>query len=190
MIDRLSRAVLFEITFGNIGFDGVVVHQYVVPRLVLGWTGTRDVLVPFIATLKLRIHVDDREKLKPGAKYYEWERKGVPIRLELGPRDLEEQSVMSKMRLAEQDERVTGPHPIADDERQLAEAAVSAIEPVDPGLPSPFQAVSEERILPIVALLVECGARDEPDAMGVRPSRRAQERGHERIARILQTHAS
>ena len=43
--------------------------------------------------------------MKPGAKYYEWERKGVPIRLELGPRDLEQQAVMTKMRLADVDER-------------------------------------------------------------------------------------
>jgi prolyl-tRNA synthetase len=32
--------------------------------------------------------VDDREGMKPGAKYYHWEARGVPIRLELGPRDL------------------------------------------------------------------------------------------------------
>ena len=37
-------------------------------------------------------------------------------------------------------------------------------------------------------LLVECGARNEPDRMGIRPSRRAEERGHERVARILLTH--
>lgn len=53
----------------------------------------------------LSVKVDDREGLKPGAKYYEWERKGVPIRLEIGPRDLESNTVMSKMRLADKDER-------------------------------------------------------------------------------------
>jgi len=36
----------------------------------------------------LRVHLDDREGVKPGAKYYEWELKGIPLRLELGPRDL------------------------------------------------------------------------------------------------------
>jgi prolyl-tRNA synthetase len=36
----------------------------------------------------LRVHLDDRDGVKPGAKYYEWELKGVPLRLELGPRDL------------------------------------------------------------------------------------------------------
>ncbi len=37
----------------------------------------------------LRVHVDDREGIKPGAKYFEWELRGVPVRLELGPRDLD-----------------------------------------------------------------------------------------------------
>ena len=40
-------------------------------------------------TGKLRVHLDDREGMKPGAKYYEWEMRGVPLRLEFGPRDLD-----------------------------------------------------------------------------------------------------
>jgi prolyl-tRNA synthetase len=36
----------------------------------------------------LRVHVDDRDGVKPGAKYYEWELKGIPLRMELGPRDI------------------------------------------------------------------------------------------------------
>ena len=38
---------------------------------------------------RLRVHIDDRDGMKPGAKYYEWELRGVPLRMELGPRDLE-----------------------------------------------------------------------------------------------------
>jgi prolyl-tRNA synthetase len=53
----------------------------------------------------LSVRVDDREGMNPGAKYYDWERKGVPLRLELGPRDLESQSVMSKLRIAEVNEK-------------------------------------------------------------------------------------
>jgi len=37
---------------------------------------------------RLRVHIDDREGIKPGAKYYEWELRGIPLRLEMGPRDL------------------------------------------------------------------------------------------------------
>ena len=35
----------------------------------------------------LRVELDDRD-MKPGAKYFEWEAKGVPLRLEIGPRDV------------------------------------------------------------------------------------------------------
>ena len=38
---------------------------------------------------RLRVHVDAREGMKPGAKYYHWEMRGVPLRLEIGPRDLD-----------------------------------------------------------------------------------------------------
>src|SRR4029079_13753441 len=48
----------------------------------------------------LAVKVDDRDGVKPGAKYYEWERKGVPIRIELGPRDLDGCTVMIKRRVA------------------------------------------------------------------------------------------
>lgn len=36
----------------------------------------------------VRTHVDDREQFRPGYKFAEWELKGVPIRIEIGPRDL------------------------------------------------------------------------------------------------------
>jgi prolyl-tRNA synthetase len=35
-----------------------------------------------------RTDIDIRDNLRPGEKYYEWEKKGVPIRIELGPKDL------------------------------------------------------------------------------------------------------
>lgn len=41
-----------------------------------------------------RVHVDTRDTMKPGAKYYEWELRGVPLRLELGPRDLDRQQAV------------------------------------------------------------------------------------------------
>jgi prolyl-tRNA synthetase len=34
------------------------------------------------------VKVDDRDQLKPGFKFNEWELKGVPVRVELGPNDL------------------------------------------------------------------------------------------------------
>jgi prolyl-tRNA synthetase len=43
---------------------------------------------------KIRVRLDDRDGMKPGAKYYEWESRGVPVRLEVGPRDVEKQHTM------------------------------------------------------------------------------------------------
>jgi prolyl-tRNA synthetase len=42
----------------------------------------------------VRVTLDDRDGMKPGAKYYEWEGKGVPVRLEVGPRDVKQQQAM------------------------------------------------------------------------------------------------
>lgn len=47
---------------------------------------------------RLRVHADLRDGLKPGAKYYEWELRGVPLRFELGPKDLEKQAVFAARR--------------------------------------------------------------------------------------------
>jgi len=44
------------------------------------------------------IRLDDRPGKRPGDKFYEWERKGVPVRLELGPRDMEKGHVSAKQR--------------------------------------------------------------------------------------------
>ena len=43
---------------------------------------------------RVRVHLDARENMKPGAKYYEWEMRGVPVRMELGPRDLTNQQAV------------------------------------------------------------------------------------------------
>jgi prolyl-tRNA synthetase len=39
----------------------------------------------------VRVHLDDRAEHRPGFKFHEWELRGVPLRLEVGPRDLDEQ---------------------------------------------------------------------------------------------------
>jgi len=49
---------------------------------------------------KIRVKLDDRD-IRPGQKYYDWEIKGVPIRIELGPRDLKSNSFMCVKRTGE-----------------------------------------------------------------------------------------
>jgi prolyl-tRNA synthetase len=42
----------------------------------------------------IRVHVDDREGLSPGYKFNDWELKGVPLRIEIGPKDIENQKIV------------------------------------------------------------------------------------------------
>jgi len=76
-----------------------------------------------VASLKesgLRVKVDDRDYIRNGAKYYEWERKGVPLRIELGPRDVKNGVCVFKYR--------TGPGGKESvDLNNASEAAVSGL---------------------------------------------------------------
>ena len=42
----------------------------------------------------IRFFVDDNEQVSPGWKFNQWEMKGVPLRLEIGPKDLEKNQVV------------------------------------------------------------------------------------------------
>ncbi len=46
----------------------------------------------------IRLHVDTRDGLSPGFKFNDWEMRGVPVRLEIGPRDVAGRSVMAGRR--------------------------------------------------------------------------------------------
>ena len=43
------------------------------------------------------VKVDDRD-MRPGAKYYHWEMRGVPVRVEIGPRDIDANTVIAVTR--------------------------------------------------------------------------------------------
>jgi prolyl-tRNA synthetase len=45
-----------------------------------------------LLTVGVRLHVDEREET-PGFKFHDWEMRGVPLRLELGPKDIEKKTV-------------------------------------------------------------------------------------------------
>jgi prolyl-tRNA synthetase len=50
---------------------------------ILGW----------LAEKGFRVHLDIREQYTPGFKFHEWELKGVPVRIEIGPKDIEKKAV-------------------------------------------------------------------------------------------------
>jgi prolyl-tRNA synthetase len=52
----------------------------------------------------LRVHIDERDNLTPGAKFYEWELKGVPFRIEVGPKDIAKQQLVLARRVVSEGE--------------------------------------------------------------------------------------
>jgi prolyl-tRNA synthetase len=52
-----------------------------------------------LAATGVRVRLDDREQHRPGYKFAEWELKGVPVRIELGPRDVAAGRVVLASRL-------------------------------------------------------------------------------------------
>lgn len=59
-----------------------------------------DKMVKQLKSDKIRVKLDNRD-IRPGQKYYDWEIKGVPLRIELGPRDIKSNSFMCARRTGE-----------------------------------------------------------------------------------------
>ncbi len=57
-----------------------------------------------LRAVDVRVHIDQRDNMSPGAKFWEWERKGVPLRVEIGPRDVEKGQVVVAKRLVPEGE--------------------------------------------------------------------------------------
>lgn len=55
----------------------------------------------------VRVHIDKREKESPGFKFNHWELRGVPVRVEIGPRDLESEVCILARRDTGEKETVT-----------------------------------------------------------------------------------
>lgn len=97
----VSTRLLGALVMTHSDDKGLVLPPKVAPNQVVvvpvGKAGTEDAervadavdkLVGELKAAGVRVHVDDRDYLRPGPKFFEWERKGVPLRLEIGPRDL------------------------------------------------------------------------------------------------------
>jgi prolyl-tRNA synthetase len=64
-----------------------------------------------------KIRLDDREGYTPGWKFNEWELKGVPVRIEIGPKDIEKSQVV----LVRRDNGEKIPVPVSDLKKKLSE---------------------------------------------------------------------
>jgi prolyl-tRNA synthetase len=56
--------------------------------------GAAETLADELKAKGLKVKIDDREKESPGFKYAHWEMRGVPVRIEIGPRDLDAGTVV------------------------------------------------------------------------------------------------
>lgn len=59
-----------------------------------------DRIVQQLKETNIRVHVDAEEQKTPGTKFYKWELKGVPLRIEIGQRDIANNQVMVADRLS------------------------------------------------------------------------------------------
>jgi prolyl-tRNA synthetase len=83
--------------------NGLVIPPRVAPTQVVIVpvfdSKTKDLVLKEARKLKeklddFRVVLDEREEMSPGFKYNEWELKGVPIRIEIGPRDIKSEQVI------------------------------------------------------------------------------------------------
>jgi len=85
----------------------------------------------------IRVQVDNREQLTPGFKFNEWEMKGIPLRIEIGPKDLEKNQVTFARRHNRQkdDQEITG----------LVERVVSELDKIHNDMFSDAKKILEDR---------------------------------------------
>ena len=57
-----------------------------------------DAIATILKAVNIRAETDKRDGYSPGFKFNEWEQKGVPLRLELGPKDVADHSVTTSRR--------------------------------------------------------------------------------------------
>ena len=89
------------------------------------------------------MHLDDRDQVTPGFKFNDWEMKGVPIRIELGPKDLEQDKVVFVRRHNQQKQE----HPI----NGLVEKILAELDNIHSDMFSDAQKILDERTISLEA---------------------------------------
>ena len=104
----VSTRLIGAVVMAHSDDEGLVLPPAVAPVQVVivpvHKAADRDVVLEAVNKLhadlkaQFRVKVDDRDNLRPGAKYFEWEQKGVPLRLEVGPKDVAKGQAFAKRR--------------------------------------------------------------------------------------------
>jgi prolyl-tRNA synthetase len=73
--------------------------------------GKAEEIRSLLESLQIRVIIDNDDQKTPGAKFYHWEVRGVPIRMELGPKDLEKSQavLVSRIELEGQEKKLFVP---------------------------------------------------------------------------------
>jgi prolyl-tRNA synthetase len=119
----------------------VAPHQVVIVPIPRGnW---KDTVLPHAEAVRdtltkagVRVKLDATEENSPGWKYAEWEMRGVPLRLEIGPKDIEKGQVFS----ARRDTRAKAAIPLAD----LAARVTALLEEIQDNLLARARAFRDE----------------------------------------------
>lgn len=127
--------------------DVATIQAVVVPVLAKGATeavskAARE-LAGELKQAGVRVHLDERD-IRPGAKYYDWELKGVPLRLELGTKDMEE-NVVTLVRRHTGEKLLIG-------RKGAAEATKAALEAIAADLLASAQATMNDSTETVVSL--------------------------------------
>ncbi|TSC95964.1 MAG: prolyl-tRNA synthetase [Parcubacteria group bacterium Athens1014_10] len=56
-----------------------------------------NIATKIIAEIGQVVHIDERDE-RPGSKFYDWEKKGIPLRIEIGPRDIINNTIVAVRR--------------------------------------------------------------------------------------------
>ena len=90
---------------------------------------------------EIRVQVDNREQLTPGFKFNDWEMKGIPLRIEIGPKDLEKNQVTFARRHNRQkdDQAISG----------LVERVISELDKIHQDMFSDAKKILEDRTVEV-----------------------------------------
>lgn len=81
--------------------QGIIVPIYKTPEERAAVLAKAESLQRTLVDAGFRIEIDRDDQSSPGAKFYRWEVRGVPVRIEIGPKDLEKQHVVLANRAQE-----------------------------------------------------------------------------------------
>ncbi len=103
-------------------------------------TKTKEILEK-LTEIGMAVVLDDRPEYTPGWKFNEWELKGVPIRIEIGPRDLKQKQAM----LIRRDTR----EKTAVKEEEITDAVVKLLEEIQNSLFSKAKKLLQEETITV-----------------------------------------